>query len=91
MVLSGLAVWALPQSAQAQQQPGCFPLDELLAALKRIYREEPVIAGVSASNAGLMLLASPSGTFSAVMVQGPIGCLVLSGTGWTGPKPGTPS
>jgi hypothetical protein len=74
---------ATPALAQeGQQQRPCAPLDQVEAYLASEYQETRVGQGVMANGrAMLMLYASPSGTWTALMVNPEkIACQVADGT-----------
>lgn len=71
-----------PVHAQTAQ---CAGLADVLEGLDRNYGESIVWQGNAGPDAVVMVTAKPDGsTWSLLMIQGTVACLVGAGTGWSG-------
>ena len=82
--------------APANAQPAaCGELDKMLETLRRDYHESPVASGTTRSGAPLFVLASPSGSWTiVVIIPSGAACIASAGQEWKAikpPEPGDPA
>lgn len=76
-------LWLAVALAASAQTPQCGPLAEVLAGLASRYNEVVVNDGEAGGGRVLLITATPDGaTWTTVMVQGDLACLVASGVSW---------
>jgi hypothetical protein len=86
ILLVATLLWFSGGSPSRAQTPQCGALAEVLAGLASRYNEVVVADGEAGGGRTLLITATPDGaTWSAVMVQGDMACLVSAGTNWRDP------
>lgn len=80
--LIGLSLAATVAQAQIQR---CGSLADVLADLHRAYQETTVWEGTISPRQKLILTSAPDGaTWTALVVEGTVACLLISGKGTSG-------
>jgi len=76
-ILTALAVlFAFPANAA----PNCAPIDEVHDILRDMYHEDLIAEGYNANGELVQWWGNPaSGSWTAILTNGPIGCIVAQG------------